>query len=118
MIKRDLAAISVKQRRFSLTTSGWTSLGRGTALAFSSPELVTLRQRLAREWRDDLTAQDSARISPHVTVQNKVSPQEARELLRELQAGFAPFTAQAEGLSLWRYLGGPWEPLRRFAFTG
>ena len=117
-IKRDLAAICAKQRPFRLTATGWKSLGRGTALAFSSPELLALRQVLAREWRDDLTAQDSARIAPHVTVQNKVSPSEAQALLRELQAGFRPFEARAEGVHLWHYLGGPWDPVRRFAFGG
>lgn len=117
-IKRDLSAACGKQKPFSLMATGWRSLGRGTALAFSSPELVTLRQALSREWRDDLTAQDSAKIAPHVTVQNKVAPQEAQRLLRELQAGFAPFAARAEGLLLWRYLGGPWDLVRRFAFSG
>lgn len=51
-----------------------------------------------------------------MTVQNKVSPDEARRLLRELEAGFTPFTATGEGLLLWRYLGGPWERLRLFRF--
>jgi hypothetical protein len=71
---------------------------------------------LQREWRDWLTPQDSARIAPHVTIQNKVSPDEARALLRELEGEFRPFTGTAEGLDLWHYRGGPWEPARRFAF--
>ena len=87
------------------------------ALAFAAPPLVALRNELAREWRDVLTAQDSAKIAPHVTVQNKVSPAEARALLAEVAATFQPFTARAEGLALWRYLGGPWESVRRFRFA-
>lgn len=55
---------------------------------------------------------------PHVTVQNKVAPQAARALLAELQAGFSPFTMRAEGLNLWRYLGGPWRHERLFRFGG
>lgn len=77
---------------------------------------MALRQTLAREWRDDLTAQDSARIAPHVTIQNKVAPREASALLRELSAGFVPFEARAEGLLLWRYLDGPWERVARVPF--
>lgn len=117
-IKRDLAAICGRQRPFRLMATGWKSLGRGTALALSSSELLAFRQALAREWRDDLTAQDAARIAPHVTIQNKVAPREAQAVLAELQAGFRPFEARAEGVLLWRYLGGPWKLVRRFALTG
>ncbi len=101
-----------------MEATGLRSLGRGVAFAFASPELVQLRQALAREWRDWLTPQDSARIAPHVTVQNKVAPDAARRLQRELEASFQPFAARAEGLLLWRYLGGPWAQEGRFPFTG
>jgi len=117
-IMADLGAICGRQRPFSLEATGLRSLGRGVSIAFACPELVSLRQTLAREWRDWLTAQDSAKIAPHVTIQNKVSPAEARALLASLGAGFQPFTARGEGLILWRYLGGPWELVRRFPFTG
>ncbi|WP_366914582.1 2'-5' RNA ligase family protein [Enterovirga sp.] len=116
-IVRHLAALAVRQRSFSLEATGFRSLGHGVALAFASAELVRLRQALAREWADWLSAQDSARIAPHVTVQNKVAPEAARRLLAELQGEFQPFTARAEGLLLWRYLGGPWERLRLFRFA-
>lgn len=115
-IARELAAICARQRPFTLEATGYKSLGRGVALSFSSPELARLRQQLAREWREWLTPQDSARIAPHVTVQNKVASEAARKLMQELQAGFRPFTARGEGLILWRYLGGPWERLRLFRF--
>ena len=117
-IARELGAICRSRKAFELTATGPRSLGRGVAIGFAAPELVSLRQVLAREWRDWLTPQDSAKIAPHVTVQNKVSPQDARKLLAELQAGFAPFTMRAEGLDLWRYLGGPWRHERLFRFEG
>ena len=75
-----------------------------------------MRQALMRGWADWLTAQDSARITPHVTIQNKVSPREARALLTELKATFRPMRVRGEGLLLWRYLGGPWSLQRRFRF--
>lgn len=117
-IARELGAMCRAQKTFDLTATGPRSLGRGVALGFASPELVALRQALAREWRDWLTPQDSAKIAPHVTVQNKVAPQAARALLTELQSGFEPFTMRAEGLNLWRYLGGPWRHERLFRFGG
>ena len=118
LIRREIAALSGRQKPFSLDATGLRSLGRGVAVSFSCAELVRLRQALAREWRDWLTAQDSAKIAPHVTVQNKVSPETARATLRELEAEFRPFTAQAEGLQLWRYLGGPWRLEQTFRFGG
>lgn len=117
-VRSELGELCRRQRPFDLEATGLRSLGRGVAVAFASPELVRLRQALAREWRDWLTAQDSAKIAPHVTVQNKVGPDTARSTLAELQAGFRPFTARAEGLNLWRYLGGPWRLDRAFRFGG
>lgn len=114
----ELEARCRTMRAPTLEATGLRSLGRGVAIAFASPSLVQLRQGLATEWRDWLTPQDSAKISPHVTIQNKVAPDLARRTLHDLQAEFRPFAATAEGLNLWRYLGGPWEPLRRFRFAG
>ena len=37
--------------------------------------------------------------------------------LRELEAAFVPATVTATGLALWRYLGGPWQPLGDYRFS-
>jgi hypothetical protein len=52
----------------------------------------------------------------HVTVQNKADPAAAARLLAELGAVFSPYDVQVVGLGLCRYLGGPWEAVRRFGF--
>jgi len=92
-------------------------LGRGVALRIASPTLLALRADLAARFRPFLTAPDRERFRPHVTVQNKVSRAQARRTLATLPARFAPFTATAEGLQLWRYRGGPWAPLAAVPFT-
>jgi hypothetical protein len=51
-----------------------------------------------------------------VTVQNKVGPPVARALYERLGADFRPWSAGARGLGLWRYLGGPWEPVAEHLF--
>ncbi len=117
-IRRELGELCRHQKPFDIDAAGLRSLGNGVAIAFSSAELVRLRQALAREWHDWLTAQDTARIAPHVTIQNKVGADTGRATLRELQASFRPFTARAEGLNLWRYLGGPWRLEKAFRFGG
>jgi 2'-5' RNA ligase len=115
-IAAALEAACRDRRAFGVAVTGLRSLGRGVAYRLESPELSALRRLLAQLWESWLTTQDRNRFQPHVTVQNKVAPDEAKALLRELQTGFAPFTVQAEGLLLWRYRGGPWDLVRRFAF--
>ncbi len=99
-----------------MAVTGVRFLGRGVAYDLSSPEIDRLRGSLARSWASWLTAQDRQRHSPHVTVQNKVAPEVARALHSRLSAAFEPGSATARGLGLWRYLGGPWEPLEDLAF--
>jgi len=103
---------------FSVAASGLRFLGRGVAYALQAPELTALRADLAKAWHGWLTPQDQQGYRPHVTIQNKATPEAARILQQNLQAAFAPFTVRAEGLLLWRYLGGPWEAVGRHAFAG
>ena len=98
------------------------SLGRGVAFPLASPDLLALRAGLAaawsaQSWSGKLTRQDLERFRPHVTVQNKVTPEQARQTLQRLQHGFVPWPTEGIALLLWRYLGGPWEALERFELT-
>ena len=97
---------------------GVRSLGRGVAAEVVSPELVRLRADLAARFRAHLTPQDAQGFRPHVTVQNKVDPADARALKAELEAGWAPWSGVGEALSLFRYLGGPWKLDAEFPFRG
>jgi 2'-5' RNA ligase len=105
-----------RQPPIALHAAGLCFLGRGVAFALASPELSGLRADLAAAWQPWLTAQDRQPFRPHVTIQNKVRPDEARALHDQLSQGFAPFTVLGEGLSLWRYRQGSWESLDGFAF--
>ena len=114
----DLEETSRKQAPLTLEVTGLRSLSRGVAYTLDSADLVGLRASLASTWAGWLSAQDRQGYRPHVTVQNKVEPSRARELLADLTAAFVPFTVTGEGLQLWRYRRGPWEAVRRFAFEG
>ena len=105
------------RRAFAVRVTRVRSLGRGVAYDLDAPELAALRRRLAGQWEPWLTPQDRAWHRAHVTVQNKVQPDAARALLAELARGFVPYDVEARGLALWRYLGGPWEPLGRYDFA-
>jgi 2'-5' RNA ligase len=115
-ISAELREICQDRAPFTLTATGLRFLGRGMAYELSSLELLALRRELARSWEPWLGAQDRQGFKPHITVQNKVSPERARALQKELQASFTPFEIRGVGLSLWRYLGGPWEPLDTHLF--
>jgi 2'-5' RNA ligase len=100
----------------TLRVASLRALGCGVAYRLQSTSLDALRAELAREWEPWLTPQDRQKHAPHITVQNKVSPEVARATHERLQAEFVPFEARGEGLLLWRYLGGPWESLGEYRF--
>jgi 2'-5' RNA ligase superfamily len=93
-------------------------LGRGVALEASAPAVAALRARLAARWREWLSPQDRQGWRPHATVQNKVGAERARALHAALAASLPVREGRAEGLLLWRYRGGPWEPAGSFIFGG
>ena len=100
------------------TIAGIMDLGGGTALRVASEELEDIRNDLALALRGLLTPQDQAQWTPHITIQNKVEPNEARRLQQQLRAGFEPRPLAIKGLATWRYLGGPWEAVRDYRFRG
>lgn len=93
-------------------------LGRGVAYRIHAPGLDTLHAAIARRFAGDLTRQDRARPHHHVTVQNKVDRETARQTLADLAAAHTPRPATVRGLALWHYRGGPWEAAGEFTFRG
>ena len=115
---RDALAAEAKARPVSARLEGVMSLGRGTALRLTSPAMLDLRERLADRFHGLLTPQDEHTPRLHVTIQNKVSPSEARALQAQLAATLEPRDFAFAGLALHRYRGGPWEFVRRWPFRG
>lgn len=110
----DLAAEPAPTARIA----GISDLGGGVALRIVSVDLDALRAELASDLHGLLGAQDSSGWRPHVTIQNKVSPKVAREVVRSLEQEFQPRPLRIAGLGLHRYLGGPWETLAIYKFRG
>ena len=98
--------------------AGLMNLGGGVAFRIASDELDWIREEIALRFQGLLTAQDSAGWSAHVTIQNKVRPGEARELMTSLGETYLRRPIQISGLGLHRYLGGPWEAVRTAPFRG
>lgn len=97
--------------------AGVISLGRGVAYRIESPALTELRDRLADAFAGALTPQDQAPWRPHITLQNKVTPEQAWALKVALEADFRPRPLAIAGLASWWYRGGPWEMHSRHMFA-
>lgn len=115
-IKTDLQEISAQTSIFRLEYTKWRFLGKGSAMTIESAELLRLRAALAKLWQEDLTAQDKQKFQPHITVQNKVLPDEARKLYEKLSADWQPKIGTGEGLTLWHYVAPRWKFEREFPF--
>ncbi len=114
-VLREAASASTT---FRMQVTGLRSMGRGVLYGLESPELMRLHAGLVNQFRTFLIPQDKQPLRPHVVVQNKVEPAEAKALLAKLEAQFSPREVQAVGLDWWEYLGGPWRHLERFDFAG
>lgn len=113
-----LASIAAATAPPRATIAAMINLGRGVAYRVASDELEAIRSVIADRFHDLLSAQDAAGWRPHVTIQNKVEPREARALLQQLERDFVPRPLAIAGLALDRYLGGPWDKLGQWAFRG
>jgi len=120
-VERELGqrlAISTAAPPPQARIAGVINLGAGTAFRVESKALEEIRNDLAEAFRGMLTPQDMAPWRPHITVQNKVEPRVARGLQERLKATFQPRPLNLKGVAVWRYLGGPWEPIRSHVFRG
>ncbi len=115
-IRTDLQEICGKTGEFEIEFSEWRFLGKGSAITVESAELNGLRNELANKWKNWLTRQDQQKFKPHITVQNKVEPDEAKILFAKLLSDWEKRVGTAKGLSLWFYLGGPWKLENEFLF--
>lgn len=117
-LRRFLAQLAADHPPVPARLAGAMDLGRGTALRIVSSGMLALRATIAERFHGLLTAQDGASPRLHVTIQNKVDPLRARALQSDLAATITPSDFAFPGLALFRYRGGPWEAVRRFAFRG
>lgn len=99
-------------------TAGLLNLGRGVAVRIVSDDLTSMRDEIADHFHGLLTSQDQAGWRPHITIQNKVEPAEARVLVASLDEGWADGAVRIAALELHHYLGGPWEMIGRYPFRG
>ena len=98
--------------------AGLMNLGSGVAYRVVSDDLEGIREEVADHFHGMLCAPDAAGWRPHITIQNKVTPRQAKQLLDALERDFRPRALGIAGLSVHRYRGGPWETLAAYKFRG
>lgn len=98
--------------------AGLMDLGKGTALALTSPAMLAIRAEIADRCHGALTAQDQLEPRLHITIQNKVTPLAARALQAQLGPTLSPRQFAFTGLGLHRYCNPHWEPVGVWRFRG
>ncbi len=117
-LKIILPQIAGEYAKVPAQITGLMDLGKGTAIRLQSTGMLAIRSAIAEHFHGALTDQDLHEPRLHITIQNKVSKEEARALQASLEGQIETRFFDFPGLELHRYLGGPWEELRRFAFRG
>ena len=97
---------------------GLMPLGKGTAIKLESRGILDLRDHIADHFHGLLTGQDQHQPRLHVTIQNKVTIEEAKALQDDLADAIEPRSFAFRGLALHHYRGGPWQLIREFTFRG
>jgi hypothetical protein len=113
---RQRLKIATQAGRPAATAAGLVDLDGGVAVRIASPALEAIRADLADALFGLLMPQDQAGWQPHVTIQNKVPAAEGRALTKRLVATFVPRAVRIDGLAVWSYWGGLWEPVSRHMF--
>lgn len=115
-IKRYIVALSREYDAPHAHVDRLLNLGRGVAFHVDSPELMAVRSMMAENFASLLIPQDQSKPRLHITVQNKVKGDIAKQTLELLSAEFEPFPLTILGLSAYYYMGGPWEKIGHWRF--
>lgn len=98
--------------------TGLMNMGRGTAIALRSEEMLSIREAIADHFHGSLTKQDQHKLRLHITLQNKVTAEAAKALQAELAGQVEERDFRFPALELHIYRGGPWEFVQRWPFRG
>lgn len=114
MVTDAVENLAAGQKQFTLEVTEPRLIGNGVAYRIECPALVQLHKKLQEQWDHFLIPQDKQKLWPHVTVQNKVPSEDAKQLLLFLQQNFSGFTTTGVALQLWEYHRGPWKLFRQY----
>lgn len=115
VIENALAAFT-KHPSFELLIADVILHKTSVAYSIQSTALQTLHVQMQQTFEPYLIRNDRKELSPHITIQNKVTAYKAYKTHALLLADFKPFIAQALGFTSWYYVKGYWEKKEEYLF--
>lgn len=125
VMRHQLSDTMSKQQQYSthwhVTLPSLMKLGKGVAITVQCKQLTCLHKQLQQLWYNDLIAQDKQSYRPHIVIQNKVTPDIAKQTYDELteQDILQQFSGGGYiiGLELWYYQqNGTWSHITDILF--
>ena len=86
------------------------------AYSIKSETLQQLHAQMQQTFAPYLIRNDRKILTPHITIQNKVTAFKAYKTHALLLADFKPFVVQALGYTSWYYVKGYWEMKEEYLF--
>lgn len=117
-VRRTLAELSKEAEPPPARIDSLMNLGRGTALAVHCPDVVALHSEMQDRFHGLMTPQDSQKLRLHITIQNKVTGDEAKALQAQLGPSLEPVEFRFHGLGLYAYEDGLWRFMHEYPFRG
>src|SRR5215211_7269558 len=117
LIVDTIASVSKEREILLLHVKEPAFIDNKVVFKIESEGLTQLHYRLQQQWQPFLIPEDRELLWPHITIQNKITPEAAEELLQFLIENFSSFHTIGTGLQLWEYDGGPWKLFSEFNFV-
>src|SRR5690606_41755351 len=104
------------RRSVDARISGIWNMGKGTAFDVDSPDMKELHALMRKRFAGITSAQDDRKLRLHITVQNKVTYEAARQLQWELKKDFTSRSFRFRGFGLYAWEEGLWRPIAEYPF--
>ena len=115
VIENGLATFA-KHPAFELLITDTMLHNSSVAYSIQSETLQKLHAQMQHTFAPFLIRNDKKILTPHITIQNKVTAYKAYKTHVLLLADFKPFVVQALGFTSWYYVKGYWEMKEEFLF--
>ena len=115
VIENGLATFA-KHPAFELLITDIMLHNASVAYSIQSDALQKLHAQMQQTFAPYLIRNDRKILTPHITIQNKVTAFKAYKTHALLLADFKPFVVQALGYTSWYYVKGYWEKKEEYFF--
>ena len=114
-VENGLTAFA-KHLAFELNVTDIILQKTSVAYSIQSKKLQQIHAQMQQTFEPYLIHNDRKLLTPHITIQNKVTAYKAYKTHAFLIADFKPFMVQALGYTSWYYVKGYWEKKKEYLF--